>query len=75
MDLQLRVLILGQDREGRITGSSTNLQDDLGTGIFLGYLGQNREFLLEPFAILEKVGSIVLVEQIPPSSRVLTEFS
>lgn len=39
MDLQLRVLILGQDWESRVTSSGANLQENLGTSIFLGYLG------------------------------------
>lgn len=66
MNLKLRVLVVGEDRKGRIAGAGTNFQDDLGASLFFCYAGQDGELLLEPFSVLEKVGGVVLVEKIPP---------
>lgn len=66
VNLELRVLVLGQDGESRIAGTSSYLKERDGAGVLLGYLVQHREFLLQPLAVFEEVGSVVLIEQVPP---------
>lgn len=73
MDLQKRVLVVGQDGESSVAGASADFEERLRTGIFLCDFGQDGEFLLQPLAVLEEVGGVVLVELVPPLSRVRVE--
>lgn len=68
-------MVTGQDGECCVTSTCANLQEDLGTGVLLGDISEDGEFLLEPLPVLEEIGLVVLVEQIPPFRGVRAEFS
>ena len=73
MDLQLRVLVEGQDGKRSVARTSTNFKNRYGAGIFLSDLVQYRKFLLQPLAVLEEIGSVVLVKEVPPLGRIRIE--
>ena len=73
MDLQLGILVLGQDGEGRVSRTSSYFEESAGTVSLRSDFVQNGELLLKPLAILEKVGGVVLVELVPPFRRVRVE--
>lgn len=73
MDLELGVLILRQDGEGGVARAGAHLQQRHGAGVFLRDLTEDRELLLEPLAVLEEVGRVVLVEEVPPFGRIRIE--
>lgn len=73
MDLESRVLVLCQDGEGCVARASSYLKERDGASILFGYLVQDGELLLQPLAVLEEVGSVVLIEQVPPLGRVRIE--
>ena len=66
VDLELWVLIIGENGKRRVPSASADLKNDLRTCVLSGHLGKNGKFLLKPFAVLEEVGCVVLVEQVPP---------
>lgn len=73
VDLQQRVLVVCQDREGSVACTSADFEECLRAGIFLGDFCQDGKFLLQPLAVLEEVGGVVLVELVPPLRRVRVE--
>ena len=73
MQLQLRVLVIGQDGKRRVAGTGTNFQHRNWTGIFCSNLVKYGKLLLQPFAVLEEVGCVVFIKQVPPLSRVRIE--
>jgi hypothetical protein len=73
VQLQFRIFVLGEHGERRVSSAGSNLKDGDGSGILLSYLFKYRELLLKPFAVLEEIGRIVLVEPVPPSCRIRVE--
>lgn len=73
MQLQLGVLVLGQNGEGRVARAGSYFEEGAGTVSLGGDLVQDGELLLKPLAILEEVGGVVLVELVPPLCRVRVE--
>lgn len=73
MNLELGVLVLCQNRKSCVARASAYLKERDGASVLSGYLVQDGEFLLQPFTILEEVGCVVLVEQIPPLGRIRVE--
>lgn len=73
MNLQLGILVLCQDGEGCVACTSSYLKERDGASVLFGYLVQDRKFLLQPLSVFEEVGSVVLVEQVPPLGRVRVE--
>ena len=73
MDPQPIIPINHQQRKRRIPRPSPNLQHDLPPSIRLRHLGQHRKLLPQPLPILEEVGRVVLIEQIPPFRGVRVE--
>jgi hypothetical protein len=70
VELQLRILVLSQNRKRRVARTSSYFKDGDGPGVLPSDLIQNRELLLEPFPVLEEVGRVVLVELVPPFGRI-----
>lgn len=66
MDFKVWIFIVLQNREGGIACSSANLQDDTRRRRGFGNLAEDWELLLQPFAVFEEVGRVVLVEVVPP---------
>ena len=62
VDLQGRISIVGEDRKSGVACSGTDFEDGARWRLGLGEMGQDGEFLMQPFAVFEEVGRIVLVE-------------
>lgn len=73
VQFKVGVLVPGENRKRRVPCACSYFEQSHGSSILLCDLVQNGEFLLQPFPVLEKVGSIVLVEEIPPFRRVRVE--
>lgn len=73
MNLEVRILVLRQNRKGCVARASAYLKERDGASVLSGYLVQDGELLLQPFTVFEEVGCVVLVEQVPPLGRVRVE--
>ena len=73
MQLQLGILVFGQDGERRVASTCADFKERVGPGTFLRDLVQDGEFLLQPLAVLEKVGCVVLVKEVPPFRGICIE--
>lgn len=73
MQPEARILVLRQDGEGRVARARAYLEERDGAGVRMGYLCQDGELLLQPLAVFEEVGCVVLVEQVPPLGGVCGE--
>jgi hypothetical protein len=70
VDLEVLVLVVFQDGESGVACPRTDLEESGRRRGGRCDAGQDGEFLLQPLAVLEEVRRVVLVEVIPPLSRV-----
>lgn len=75
VDLEVLVLVVLEDGEGRVPRARADLEERGGRGGGGSDACQDGEFLLQPLAVLEEVGRVVLVEVIPPLGWVVIESS
>jgi len=73
MQLQLGILVFGQDGERRVASTCADFKERVGPGTFLRDLVQDGEFLLQPLAVLEEVGRVILVKEVPPFRGICIE--
>lgn len=73
MQLQLGVLVLGQDGERRVASTRPDFKEGVGSGTFLRDLVQDGELLLQPLAVLEKVRGIIAIKEVPPFRGICIE--
>lgn len=66
MYFEIWILIMCENRKGRVACAGTHLEKDTRAVIRLCDLSQDGEFLLKPLPVLEKVGGIIFVEVVPP---------
>ena len=72
---QTGTLIVGDDRKGRVPSSGAELDDCRGGSIRLCNGTEDGKFLLQPFTVLEEIGRVVFVEEIPPLGWITVESS
>ena len=70
MDFESGVLVVLEDWERGVPRSGTDFEECGGRGVGGGDAREDGKFLLQPLAVLEEVGGVVLVEVVPPLRRV-----